>query len=863
MRRRTSSTLSAIAALSLISMCGVSVSASAEEPLDAVPLETIAEKISVAAKTGASREQISEAASLPLDGAGSLGFDENSRVNATVFFDETPSDAMLAELANYAAVDQVFTKYLAAEIRVSPELMTELSELPGISSVAPTLEPTVGGALSTQTMAELRQALPAAGALQSIAPDSPASYCGPIPIEADAPLRADAARTAYSVDGSGVTIGIISDSFNKTIEPASMIEDVSNGALPGDGNPCGRDTPVELLSDERDNGEDEGRAMAQLVHGIAPGAKLLFADAGFSELGMAMNIERLAEAGADIIVDDISWSSESYYQKGIISAAIEEVKREKGVAYFTSVGNATAASTSGPNEGLPHNSWQTNAYRQMTCPDWVTVNVMNGTVVERVPAASVGMDCMDFDPGDSAEQAYDTLVTRQSQIATEFPVNIYGAVGEAMFGVTSKFQIQFYQERDPAQDPAYVNEIGMVGSHYSTLSGKVNLPLDAKVRMVIVRVVHDSSVKAPALNVQFTRGGDGITERQFMGDGAHDWVGEGSYGHSADGSAISVGSMEWQNPTVLRDYSSLGPGTLLYEMVSGPTPAPRLAAPQIVNIPHIVSVDGTQTTFFGEESEEGDQTVYRFDGTSAAAPNAAAVAALALSYRPELSGAELTEHVIGTARTEIDGVPLGNPYSPRFANEHVFGAGLIDALGLLNAIDEEHPAPTPAAPTGLKVTEQKVDSFAVAWDAPHAADLSRAASNNAPVERYLIVLYKGDAVPGNEIETEQLTGPSLPTSHRFTGLTANTQYSVKLIALAKGDSVGASQTIAAKTLAKDDGGSTGPDGTTPVAKEKLSNTGSENLAPWIGIAGAMLLLAAACVLARRRIAAGESQGGSN
>lgn len=854
MRRKTSSALSAIAALSLITMCGVSASASAEEPLAAAPLGTLAEKISVAAEAGASPEQISEAASLPLDGSGSLTFDAENRVSATVFFEEAPSEATLESLAQYASVDRILDLIPVAEVRVAPEHIDELSGIPGVLSVTPTLEPFVGGELASQTVTELRQTLPLLGAQQTSATAAGSISCGPIPIEADAPLRADAARSTYSVDGTGVTIGIISDSFNQTTVPSSMENDVHSGALPGAGNPCGRETPVELLSDIRDDGDDEGRAMAQLVHGIAPGAKLLFADAGLSEVGMAQNIELLANAGADIIVDDISWSSESYYQKGLISAVIEEVKREKGVAYFTSAGNSTAASISGPNEGLPHSSWQTNAYRQMTCPDWVTVNVMNGTTIEKVPAASVGMDCMDFDPSDTAQQAYDTLTTRQSQLATEFPVNIYGAVGEAMFGVTSKFQVQFYQELDPAQDPEFVNEVGMVGGPFTSLSGKVNLPLSAKVRMVVVRAAHDPATPPPALYVQFTRGGDGVVERQFMGDGVHDWVGESSYGHSADGSAISVGSMEWQDPTVIRDYSSLGPGTLLYEMVSGPTPAPRLAAPQIVNIPHIVSVDGTQTTFFGEESEEDGQTVYRFDGTSAAAPNAAAVAALALSYRPELSGAELTEHVIGTARTEVDGVPLGNPYAPRFANEHVFGAGLIDGLGLLNAIDEEFPVPTPAAPTGLKVTEQQVNSLTVAWDAPQSADAGRSATTNAPVERYLIVLYQGDAVPGNEIETSQLIGSPLPTSYKFSGLAANTNYSIKLVALAKGDSVGAAQTIEAKTLANNDGGSTGPEGTKPVQKDKLSNTGAENDVRWIGIAGAMLLIAAAaaCVLAHRR-----------
>lgn len=862
MRRKASSALSAIAVLSLAAMCGVSASASAEEPQELTPLGTLAEQISVAAEDGASPKEMSETLSLPLDGAGSLRFDADNRVSATVFFDEAPSETTLARLAEYASVDQVLDLFPVAEIRVLPEDLATLSEIPGILSVAPALQPFVSGALSAQTQAGIQQQLPKINAREA-APAASESYCGPIPIEADAPLRADQARSSYDVDGSGVTIGIISDSFNQTSDPTSMEKDVRSGALPGMGNPCGRTTAVEIISDRRDDGEDEGRAMAQLVHGIAPGAKLLFADAGLSEVGMAQSIERLAIAGADIIVDDISWSSEPYYQKGLISAVIEYVKREKDVAYFTSIGNATAASISGPNTGLPHNSWQTNAYRQMTCPDWVTVNVMNGSKPERVPAASLGMDCMDFDPSDNPQQAYDVLTTQQSLIGNKFPISIYGSVGEPMHGVTTKFLVQFYRELDPSQDPEYVNEVGMVGGGYTTISGKLDLPLNANVRMVVVRTAHNPATPSPALYLQFTRGADGIVERQFMGDGVHDWVGEGTYGHSADGSAVSVGSVDWQDPTTVRDYSSLGPGTLLYEPLSGSTPAARMAAPQIVDLPHLMSVDGTQTTFFGEEETEDGETVFRFEGTSAAAPNAAAVAALALSYRPWLSGAALTEFAIGTARSEIDGAPLVNPYSPRFTDEHVFGAGLIDALGLLQAVEDE-PGPTPAAPTGLNVTERKTDSLAVAWDAPQSAGGAKRAiaAGTAPVERYTIVLYKGDPVPGNEIEASQLPGPSLPTSHRFTGLTENTKYSITLTAFAYGDRVGAAQTIEAQTLAKDEGGSTTPDGKTPPVKDKLSNTGSANSAPWIGIAALTLFIAAAAsiVVARRRASTAASSG---
>src|SRR5690606_10223234 len=101
---------------------------------------------------------------------------------------------------------------------------------------------------------------------RTTAPSTPS--CRSLPVEADAPLGTDLARELFGVDGSGVTIGIISDSFAKHETPTSWEDDVASGALPGPGNPCGYTTPVTVLHDENDGGGDEGRAMAQLIHGI-------------------------------------------------------------------------------------------------------------------------------------------------------------------------------------------------------------------------------------------------------------------------------------------------------------------------------------------------------------------------------------------------------------------------------------------------------------------------------------------------------------------------------------------------------------------------------------------------------------------
>lgn len=52
---------------------------------------------------------------------------------------------------------------------------------------------------------------------------------------------------------------------------------VANAELPGAGNPCGH--PTNVTATEVSGDTDEGRAMAQIVHDLAPGAAIRFASA--------------------------------------------------------------------------------------------------------------------------------------------------------------------------------------------------------------------------------------------------------------------------------------------------------------------------------------------------------------------------------------------------------------------------------------------------------------------------------------------------------------------------------------------------------------------------------------------------------
>lgn len=731
--------------------------ASAEEPSEPDTGTTLVDQIVAAASAGSTEpEKLAAEVALPVDGGGSLTFDGAERITATVLFDAAPGDRVLAALAKLAEIDEVFDRFPAATVRVDPTQLGELSAIPGVASAVPAIRPFTGRIAPAQTAS-----LPHAAAA--------ADSCGPILIEADSPLRADSARELFGVDGTGVTIGIISDSFAATTLATSWEEDVASGALPGPGNPCGYTTPVTLLSDGI-GGEDEGRAMAQLVHGIAPGATLLFADAGTSDYEMADHVADLANAGADIIVDDISWGLEPAYQLGVLSATIEKVKAE-GVAYFTSAGNGTGLGVRGASEGRPISSWSTTAYRPMACPDWLV------TGEDDELAALDEYDCMDFDPDPANSVPYDTLTVRESDTDSEVSMRLLGSIGEPMFGITTFHEWRIFRVVAGAETPELVGVAPQLAAQLPSTIGQITVPQGSELRAVLVRTGHDPTAPAPAVRFGFQRGGDEIAERTFLGDGVSDVVGPTTFGHGGDGSAVSVASLDWRDPSVVRDYSALGPSTLLFEPVrdDAAAPAAPLPEPVVPGTPHIAAVDGTQTTFFGQDAGEPGRPEYRFYGTSAAAPHVAAVAALAQSYRPDLSGAELTTRLLASARGSADGGPV-NPYT-RFGilDEHVFGAGLVDAEALLTALTHE-----PSAPQRLAARDHTQTSFTLQWD-----QVSAATTLDLEVELVAVSTAHtavGTAAPAGAQPVVSTSLDGAATSHKVEGLVPGGVYTVRLAA---------------------------------------------------------------------------------
>ena len=149
--------------------------------------------------------------------------------------------------------------------------------------------------------------------------------------QGDKAQRSDKARERFGIDGSNVKVGVLSDSFNVL---GGYADDIASGDLP---------RGVEVLKEFTD-GTDEGRAMLQIIHDIAPGAALAFRTTRFGDVDYAKGIKELARAGARVIIDDVLDITEPFFQDGIIAQAVNKVTKSGRVSYFSSAGNYFAQS---------------------------------------------------------------------------------------------------------------------------------------------------------------------------------------------------------------------------------------------------------------------------------------------------------------------------------------------------------------------------------------------------------------------------------------------------------------------------------------------------------------------------------------
>ncbi len=184
---------------------------------------------------------------------------------------------------------------------------------------------------------ELLEPLAARPDVRSLRPaDEAITNVGAVNSGGDIAHRANQVRSTYGVDGSGIKIGVLSDSVDY------LTQSQAAGELPA----------VTILPGQAGFGTGEGTAMLEIIHDLAPGAELYFATAFNGVASFAQNIRALHAVGCRIIVDDVVYFVESPLQDGPISQAVNDISAA-GALFFSSAGNGGSLlkGTSGTWEG--------------------------------------------------------------------------------------------------------------------------------------------------------------------------------------------------------------------------------------------------------------------------------------------------------------------------------------------------------------------------------------------------------------------------------------------------------------------------------------------------------------------------------
>ncbi|MFN8346836.1 MAG: S8 family serine peptidase [Spirosomataceae bacterium] len=473
--------------------------------------------------------------------------------------------------------------------------------------------------------------------------------------QGDAALKADIARTTYSVNGAGVKVGVLSDSYNYL---GGAPAGVTAGELPGPGNPDGFTTPVQVLADipSPEVGIDEGRAMIEIVHDVAPGAQKAFATAYPDEAGFAANITALKNAGCNVIVDDIIYYAEPMFQDGIVAQAVNAVKAA-GVSYFSSEGNNL-------NESFE-------------------VTYRPGTVTPASPVfGGVPITAHNFAaPGDPDKFFIPIRIVDGAVFSFQWN-NPFKSVSPGSTGATSDLDIHFFT--------------GPTGTGYIGSAFDANIGADAveltgfngtgTIYMLIQRF--DVGVNAepgsgadPTLLKMVVFGGT-YPQTPFPAQSpafAGNYAAGTGYGHANATGAMGVGAVRFTQtpvfgvtPPVIEYFSSRGGVPILFDLAGD-----ALGAPELRNKPDLSAPDGGNTSFFYSDSGIDADALPNFFGTSAAAPYAAAVAALMIQSR---NGNAFTPDQLKTVMLNSC-IDMDDPDLPGFQTGFDFrtGSGLLQA----------------------------------------------------------------------------------------------------------------------------------------------------------------------------------------
>lgn len=405
-------------------------------------------------------------------------------------------------------------------------------------------------------------------------PDYRRSRAGAVVTQGDGAHRADQVRVApLCFDGSCVKVGVIANGIDSADDASS------SGDLPDDG----AGFPHLDIDPDLPGEGDEGTAMLEIIHDLAPAAELAFSGPE-TAVDMVASIQYLTAAGCHVICDDLGFYGQPYFSDGPVALAAKAAI-DAGIVYVSAAGNDRKEHYQGDFNRLG----------------------LGGTWFHDFGGEDVAVN-ISVPPNGSLDASlqWDEVF---GSAATDFNLFLLNFEGDMVLASGNEVQ-------DGDDDP------------YEFLSWTNNTGFDVTVKLSVVDVFGNAPFHVLEL---FAYGAPGDTT--FWQE--HVVAADSVFGHPAVTEVLSTAAvLSFGVPCELSEFSSRGPSTI---MAGVPVPevrdTPALAATTCVSI--------TGAGCFACDDPCPPQVDCIFCGTSAAAPHVAGIVAQMLEAKPDATPAEI------------------------------------------------------------------------------------------------------------------------------------------------------------------------------------------------------------------------------